>query len=113
MTAIPTPSGWSNSAPTARPHCPAQRTIHSFYGILTTGEQLQRLIGHRWWVSDVEFLPDGRRALSSSFDFIMILWDLETGQRLRDFEGHQRLGAQRGDHRRWRVARFRPLLIAP
>ena len=52
------------------------------------GPLRQILVGHRGMVSAVAFLPDGRRALSGSYDNTLRLWDLETGETLRTFEGH-------------------------
>jgi WD40 repeat protein len=39
-------------------------------------------------VSAVAFLPDGRHALSGSYDSTLRLWDLATGGTLRTLEGH-------------------------
>ena len=44
--------------------------------------------GHTEWVAVVALLPDGHRALSSSYDKTLKLWDLETGKVLRTLEGH-------------------------
>ena len=46
--------------------------------------------GHTSMVRSVAFLPDGRHALSGSWDGSMRLWDLETGKELRRFAGHTR-----------------------
>ena len=46
--------------------------------------------GHMSMVRAVAFLPDGRRALSGSWDGTMRLWDLNTGKELRRFNGHTR-----------------------
>jgi WD40 repeat protein len=45
-------------------------------------------IGHRYSVTDVCFSPDGWHALSGSSDFTIILWDINTGKRIRSFMGH-------------------------
>jgi WD40 repeat protein/energy-coupling factor transporter ATP-binding protein EcfA2 len=40
-------------------------------------------------VWSVAYSPDGRTALSGSWDKSLILWDLESGKAMRRFEGHQ------------------------
>lgn len=47
-----------------------------------------RFIGHTGIVWVVRFLPDGQRALSSSGDASLILWEVATGEPIRRFEGH-------------------------
>ena len=43
-----------------------------------SGENTAVLEGHGAWVSNVEFLPDGKTLLSTGADRTVILWDLET-----------------------------------
>jgi WD40 repeat protein len=43
------------------------------------GREVRRLAGHQRTVTGVAFLPDGRRALSGSFDGTLRLWDVDTG----------------------------------
>jgi GTPase SAR1 family protein len=49
---------------------------------------LRRLTGHTELVLGVAVLPDGQRALSSSLDKTICLWDLKTGAELQRFSGH-------------------------
>src|SRR5208337_8836 len=44
--------------------------------------------GHAGYVWSVTFSPDGRFALSGSWDRTLKLWDAHTGQALRTFTGH-------------------------
>ena len=64
---------------------------------LSTGENLNTLIGHQGRVLTVAVLPDGWRAISgsgskdpekSSKDYTLRLWDLDTGTIIRIMEGH-------------------------
>ena len=44
--------------------------------------------GHTGTVGSVAYLPDGRTALSGSYDQTLALWDVASGRRLRVFSGH-------------------------
>ncbi|MDX2141691.1 MAG: TIR domain-containing protein [Chloroflexota bacterium] len=48
----------------------------------------RRLRGHTNWVTDVSYSPDGRLIASSSIDGTIILWDADTGERVRTLTGH-------------------------
>jgi RNA polymerase sigma factor (sigma-70 family) len=51
--------------------------------------ELHCIKGHApHWVINVALAPNGRRALSASFDRTVRLWDLEKGKELHRFEGH-------------------------
>jgi WD40 repeat protein/DNA-binding SARP family transcriptional activator len=49
---------------------------------LKTWQESNALQGHQSFVTCIEFLPDGSRALSGSGDGTLILWDLQSGQLL-------------------------------
>ena len=45
-------------------------------------------LGHALYVNSVAFSPDGKFALSGSFDNTMRLWNVATGKEMRCFSGH-------------------------
>jgi WD40 repeat protein/serine/threonine protein kinase len=51
-------------------------------------KELRRFQGHTGWVVAAAFSPDGRQALTASYDQTVRLWDVETGKELCRFEGH-------------------------
>ncbi len=53
-----------------------------------TGQEIRRFEGQPYVVYDVEFSPDGKRAVSSGNGAMAILWDVETGQEIRRFEDY-------------------------
>jgi WD40 repeat protein len=55
---------------------------------LDTGRELRTLQGHSGGVNGVAISPDGRHAVSASYDNTLKVWDLETGRELRTLEGH-------------------------
>lgn len=50
---------------------------------------LRTLEGHSGDVTSVCVMPDGRHAVSGSWDYTVKVWDLETGRCLRTLEGHR------------------------
>jgi len=52
------------------------------------GPLLRTLKGHSGSVSAVAVTPDGRRAVSASWDQTLKLWDLERGEEIRTLKGH-------------------------
>ncbi|MGW8251639.1 MAG: WD40 repeat domain-containing protein, partial [Anaerolineales bacterium] len=53
-----------------------------------TGERLLNLEGHTGTVETITFSPDGRYALSGSWDRTVRLWDVSTGLQLAVLTGH-------------------------
>ena len=66
---------------------------------INTGQLLQTLQGHTYWVYSVAFSPDGERLASGSGDGTIKLWDVKTGKVLttlrtpRPYEGMNIIGA--------------------
>jgi len=54
-----------------------------------TGDELHRLIGHKYTVTSASFSPDGTRILTASYDNTARIWDAETGDELVCLSGHQ------------------------
>lgn len=53
------------------------------------GVELARLLGHEGAVFDVDFAPDGERAVSGSRDASVRLWDLKTHEEVATWRGHR------------------------
>jgi len=56
---------------------------------LQSGEALQEFEGHESIIWDVTYSPDGKTALSASWDGTLILWDLASGEIIHRLLGHQ------------------------
>src|SRR5262249_29865134 len=52
------------------------------------GPLIRTFEGHTDWVRAVVLTPDGRYAISGSWDATLRVWDLESGQSVRTLEGH-------------------------
>ncbi|MCY3019106.1 MAG: hypothetical protein NTW87_08775 [Planctomycetota bacterium] len=55
---------------------------------VATGRELRTFSGHTDGVFSVAFSPDGKLALSGSWDKTLKLWEVATGRELRTFSGH-------------------------
>jgi WD40 repeat protein len=44
-------------------------------------------LGHSYWVNSVTFSPDGKYALSGSYDFTTRIWNIATGKEIAQFVG--------------------------
>lgn len=63
----------NNPAPSSNPH----------------GQVVKTLIGHKSWVRDIAFHPNGKLLISCSDDKTIRFWDLETGDCIRTLVGHE------------------------
>jgi WD40 repeat protein len=50
-----------------------------------TGQLIHSMKGHTAWVESVGFHPDNRTAFSMSMDRTIIIWNLDTGEKIRRF----------------------------
>ena len=66
---------------------PWPRLLHP--ALIPPGTGLVRILeGHSSFVHGVAVTPDGKRAVSASWDHTLKVWDLETGREMRTLEGH-------------------------
>jgi len=61
-------------------------TIHSWD--VVTGEPVGTIEGHRGYVTDLQFTPDGKHLVSSSTDQTIRLWDWPQGREIAALRGH-------------------------
>jgi WD40 repeat protein len=65
-----------------------------WWGVIASrleGQATRPLEGHTGLVTSVAVMPDGRRAVSASYDRTLRLWDVESGRTIRMLEGHTAL----------------------
>ncbi|KAF9295684.1 TOR complex subunit lst8, partial [Mortierella antarctica] len=48
------------------------------------------LVGHQRWVWDCAFSADSAFLVTASSDHVARLWDLATGETIRQYNGHQK-----------------------
>ncbi|ONH68843.1 Nuclear distribution protein PAC1 [Cyberlindnera fabianii] len=73
---------WLLPVPIIRPH------NHPIPSSNPQGTLVKTLIGHKSWVKDLAFHPNGKILVSCSDDKSIKLWDLETGDCVRTLTGH-------------------------
>ena len=76
----------AGNAPKDQPPQPPDNTVRLWD--VETGVELRTFAGHGNAVLGVAFSPDGRRALSASFDKTARLWDVRSGGVLRQYTAH-------------------------
>jgi Tol biopolymer transport system component len=65
------------------------QVLEFLYHVAYLPSARRRLVGHEGWVMSVAFSPDSQMAVSGSSDGALFLWDLNTGEIVRQFEGHE------------------------
>ena len=55
---------------------------------IETGQKVRTMVGHADEVTDINFSPDGKQVISTSFDGTARLWDLARGEPLRELAKH-------------------------
>ncbi len=55
-------------------------------GLLAVSPAAAELLGHGGAVRGVDVSPDGRRVVTASFDYTVILWDLERQTKLKSLD---------------------------
>ncbi|CCH40495.1 putative WD repeat-containing protein [Wickerhamomyces ciferrii] len=74
---------WLLPLPIIRPH------NHPIPSSNPQGILIKTLIGHKSWVKDLEFHPNGKILISCSDDKSIKFWDLENGDCIRTLQEHQ------------------------
>ncbi|MFS0519399.1 caspase family protein [Nostoc sp. UIC 10607] len=69
-------------------HATDPEVMTAFQKVVYEGSERNRLEGHDAPVYSVSFSPDGKTLASSSHDFTIKLWNLETGKLIRTLKGH-------------------------
>ncbi|MBN1123118.1 MAG: protein kinase [Anaerolineae bacterium] len=64
------------------------QVLEFLYHVAYLPSARRRLVGHEGWVMSVAFSPDSHLAVSGSSDGALFLWNLNTGEIVRQFEGH-------------------------
>lgn len=54
-----------------------------------TQQELRRFTGHTGFIRSVQFVPDGKHAISASADFTIRIWDVDTGATRHVLSGHR------------------------
>ncbi|MBW4471307.1 MAG: hypothetical protein KME45_13010 [Stenomitos rutilans HA7619-LM2] len=75
---------WSIVTPTAPLHAPNSPPSMNV-------QPLNTLHGHMSWIRCIAFNPDGTLLASGGSDGIVIVWDVQTGDRLHTFQAHSSL----------------------
>ncbi|MEE8226940.1 MAG: hypothetical protein V3R30_08980, partial [Kiloniellales bacterium] len=57
--------------------------------LLSASPAAAELLGHGGAVKGVDVSPDGRRVVTASFDYTLVLWDLERQAELISFDEHE------------------------
>ncbi|TRV69761.1 MAG: hypothetical protein EWV51_17960, partial [Microcystis panniformis Mp_MB_F_20051200_S6] len=65
-----------------------KEVMNALQELLNRKSERNRLEGHDRYVHSVNFSRNGKTLVSGSLDKTIILWDVETGQKLHTFEGH-------------------------
>jgi platelet-activating factor acetylhydrolase IB subunit alpha len=74
---------WLLPMPILRPH------NHPLPSSNPQGQLVKTLVGHKSWVRDLCFHPNGKILISCSDDKTIKFWNLETGDCVRTTEGHE------------------------
>jgi WD40 repeat protein len=67
---------------------PTSRCAAFLFSIKDQSIQPRSFLGHHNIVTSVSISPDNRKLLTASYDKTAILWDIETGEQIRIFQGH-------------------------
>jgi len=72
-------AGWDNSV----------RIWNLDHGALVTQFDTTADLSHDGVINHIDISPDGAQAITAGADMRLVLWDIETGEAIREFVGHQ------------------------